>query len=121
MYLVILKYWKQVVGILLILVGLFVMSSSLYNWGARNADARCAVLSARHDAIVAAQTEALTGLAASVVATADTLTSQSENNLAKILLSVKNKPLYTIVDGKCAPSDDFQKTFQDIVREGNKQ
>lgn len=118
--LVALKYWKQAAGLLLILAAIFTMGNSIYNWGYSSAKEDWDAAIAERNRIQVSQTAAIVDLSKSVILTSDVLTKQSNDNLEKIIMSVKNKPMYILEDGKCVPSKEFETTFLNIIREGNK-
>ena len=115
-----LKYWRQTAAILLIVAGAFTITVAIYNAGYRSAKKEWDTAIAERNEIQVAQIAAITSLSQSVMQTADILTAQSDANLNKILMTVRDKPLYNLVDGKCAPSSGFERVFIDTLTEGNK-
>lgn len=109
------EYWKQLVSVLLILSSLVFMSISLYNWGYSSCKKDWDIAIAERNRVQEAQTAEITKLSVEIAAAKESLNKKSDENLTEILLSVQNKPLYKIVNGKCALTPDFEKTYIDIV------
>lgn len=118
--LLLLKYWKYIVGVVLICGGIAVVGGAIYNSGYDSSEQKWEARIAERDKIQENQTLEIIKLSKSVIITSDILTKQSIDNLDKILSTVNNKPLYTIVDGKCNPSQVFSDTYVSIIREGKK-
>ncbi len=117
MFLLFLKeYWKY-----LAIFGIVVcIYYAIYNIGYNSCKKDWDKAILERNRIQQEQTLAIVKLSEKVSESSETATKQSSSNLAKILLSVKNKPLYKITDGKCAPSSEFETTYSDLVKEGNK-
>ena len=114
------KYWKQIVGTLVILVLLYSGYNLIYNRGVEAATAKYEQRLKERDDILAKQSEEISKLSSTQAATTSLILAKSEENLHTILSSVKNKPLYKIVDGKCAPSEEFSKAYSTLLVEGAK-
>lgn len=69
--------------------------------------------------LVADQVSKLSTLSTTVSVSAKANTKTSEVKMNNILTSIKDKPLTTLVDGKCQPTDDFIDAYIAIVKEGN--
>ncbi len=104
-------YWKHIA----VLLALFFVGHSIYSWGARNNEEKWVERLAKRDAIQAEQNKEIGKLSSTVVAAATAQTKLQAENVAKILLSIKNKPLYELKDGKCVFSNDFEKAYNDII------
>ena len=93
---------------------------SIYSWGYNECKEDWVLAIAERDALQAKQTDAIVLLSHSISKSSEELVKRGEENLAKIVQSVKNKPLYTIVDGKCTTSTEFQLAYRAAIKEGNK-
>lgn len=119
-WLILKKYWKHILSVFLILAALVSIGSTIYNWGYTNAKEESAEIDRVKTEIQKQQTLAIEKLSLDVMNMSTKATEQSEANLSKILATVKNKPLFTIVDGKCEFTKDFQRTYIQLLEEGNK-
>ena len=68
---------------------------------------------------IAKQVETLSTLSNVLSVTAKLNTKTSEAKMNNILASVKDKPMISLVDGKCKPTDDFMDAYIAIIKEGN--
>ncbi len=114
------EYWKYVVGLVAIVVACGLMAHSLYSWGYSNSDKDWGERIKERDKIQASQTAEIVKLSKSLVEFQEAQNKQTETNLNIILGSIKNKPLFKIVDGKCALTSDFETTYINILKEGQK-
>lgn len=112
--------WKYFLGAALIVGGCYTIGNTIYNWGYKSSDIAWAERIADRDRIQAKQTLEIVNLSKAIKETSEALTAQSILNLDKIILTVKNKPLYTIVDGECNPSNVFENAYIGIIKEGKK-
>lgn len=114
------KNWLTIVKYSIIIMGLISVFYTVYNLGYDSCKEDWNKSIAQQKDIREKQETALINLSNSIADTSKKLSEQSDKNLTQIILAVKNKPLYSIIDGKCKPSQDFEKAYMDIIREGNK-
>lgn len=68
---------------------------------------------------IAKQVEQLSTLSTNVSLVAKLNTKESASKMTTIIDSVKDKPMTTLIDGKCEPTDEFMNAYIAIIREGN--
>jgi hypothetical protein len=114
---IILKYWKHMAGALIVLTALGVIYNAIYDRGyaAKSVEVEKEVKAQL--AVIETNNRRLEQLSKTVADNATALGIQNSQNLAAVLLSVKNKQLYTItVDGKCVPSKDFEDAYRKLLK-----
>lgn len=109
------KYWKHILAVCLIVGAAISLVYSLYSWGYDNCKEDWDAAIKDRDRIQGEQTTEIRLLSKKLSDTSDALQAQSNENLTTILLTVKNKPMYRIVEGKCIPSKEFEKAYLDII------
>lgn len=114
------KYWKHILSVVLILAALASIGNTVYTWGYTNAKEECAKIDKAKTEVQNRQTNAIIELSKKVSDFADKSSKDSKDNLDKILATVKNKPLFTINNGKCEFTKDFEQTYIKMLEEGNK-
>lgn len=121
MILLLLKnYWKYIVAGVAIIIACGLITHSIYSWGFDSSNKEWVARIEERDKLQKKQTDEIVKLSATLVEYQATQTKQSKENLDIILGSIKNKPLYKIVDGKCVFTQDFENTYINIIKEGSK-
>lgn len=117
LYSILLKNWKALAGILAVVVLITTTYSYVYNKGYNARSEEVAADLARHAAAAEAQAIKLEQLSKKLSDVSESITAQNSQNLATILLSVKNKPLYVITpEGKCMPSKEFETAYTKLLK-----
>lgn len=113
----IMRYWKPIVEVLIVLVALCVIYNAVYDRGYSAKSAEVEKEIKAQLAIVETNNKRLEQLSKTVTDASIAISIQNSQNLAAVLLSVKNKQLYTITtDGKCVPSKDFEDTYRKLLK-----
>lgn len=105
---------------LALLLTILLISSSIfsYRFGYKVADLENKETIIAAQAKVSRQINVLEALSSQVSNIGKLDTKVSDDNMEKILLAIKNKPLAKIVDGKCKPTQDFKEAYISILKEG---
>lgn len=105
-----LKYWKYILGAAVLSYVLFSVYNNIYDRG-YNAKA------VEIEKLRKQQAEDITKLAKAVSDNSDRIAQQASQNAANILLLSKGKPMY-IVDksGKCSLSNDFETAYKGLLK-----
>ncbi len=112
-------FWKQLLALALVLTAAISLGFSIYSWGYKTCHKEWDDANVERNRIQLAQTAEIKALATEVANSKADLLSNSDIQLTQILLSVKNKPMYRVdVNGKCTPSSEFEKAYNDIIKEG---
>ena len=115
-----LNYWKNiVVGILLCLVvvfGYYKIKAIGYDEASKKYEKQIAEYNLKLDKRI----EFIQQSSSLLVENAILSREQNAKDFADILAAAKIKPLYTIINGTCAPSPDFAKAYNDAVTRANR-
>lgn len=119
MPLFLLSYWKQLLGGFLLVSVLYFGYYEVKQIGYREATVeyqeQLKAYNARLDAHIKTLEENSTTLATEISKHNVRITK----GIAEILETSKGKPPYVIIDGKCAPSDNFIATYNSLIRKAN--
>lgn len=120
MALILLKYWKYFAAIIILSIAGYFIYNKIYTIGFNDANVACATrmqeysdnLEKRMSALVATSNQL-------ALATIDNRASLKKD-FSAILSNIKGKPLYTIEQGECKPSNDYISTYNEAVKRANK-
>jgi hypothetical protein len=119
-----LKYWKQLLLAVLLSVTIGSASYSIYH---KIYNAGVAEATTKYEKQIGEFNKQLSDRITNIENISDSIETKlvlqradNKKEFASILASVKGKPSYTIVDGKCAPSVDFIKAYNDAINKANK-
>lgn len=110
---------REVVGAIVIIVLLWWAYSTVYNNGVQDTNK---VWEARIELQQKVRDEQISSIESlSKVTLEQTLINndKTRKELNAIYSKVKGKPTTVIVDGKCEPSEDFMRTYNEIIEKGN--
>lgn len=120
------KYWKHILIVIVFLTVLIVTYSKIYNKGFDAANIVCEKRIQEYTQKMTEYEKALDNRIAIIEEASSVLITEaieSRKNIKKdfnvILQSIKNKPLYVIEQGKCAPSPDLIKAYNDAISRVN--
>lgn len=115
----ILKYWK---GLLLFVV-LSTLAISGYSWIYNRGVEKTTI---KYEEKFKEYNEKLEQRINNIELMSSVLIEQSNKNskvlsqdLYRIRNAIKDKPLFTVVDGKCEPSPSFIETYNSLIKRGN--
>jgi uncharacterized protein (UPF0276 family) len=113
------SYWKQVAGAIALATCLYLGYYKIYDIGYAAANVECAARIKQFE-------EGLDKRIANIENTSGLILDQTtaanitrKKDFVDILASIKNKPLYTIEQGKCKPSTDFIDAYNKGIEEAN--
>lgn len=114
------NYWKHIVIAIAILTVTILAYNKVYSIGYSAASAECAEKMKEYvdklDSRIAGLEEASNTLVTEAIESRKSI----KKDFNAILASVKNKPLYKIEQGKCAPSEDLIRVYNEAVDRANK-
>lgn len=120
LFLLLKNYWKHILICISIVLASYFIYNKIYDIGYRSAAVEYTKIIDEYKANQIKRIDTL-------VATSDQLVLQLLNNnkqrqidFTNILSSIKNKPMYTIEQGVCKPSEDYINLFNESVNRANK-
>lgn len=115
-----LKFWRQIVGILLLSVVLFAGYSYVENIGYTRATVEYTKQMKDFNDKLDKRIDNLEQSSAVLITASIANKEQAAKDFKTILQAAKNKPLYTIQNNICAPSTDFINTYNEAINRANK-
>lgn len=116
------SYWKQILGTIILLTAIYAAYSKVYNLGYSAANAECAKVVKKYELELDKRIAVLESASNVLVVEAIESRKALKKDFSTILNSIKNKPLYVVKqDGKCAPSEDLIRVYNDAVNRANQQ
>lgn len=118
---IILKYWKHLLLISLLVVASYIVYNKIYDSGYSKATAEYNLKIEDYNKKLDSRINNIEIASSTIVNTLSTQRDITKKDLSNILYAVKNKPPY-IIDktGKCAPSIDFIDTYNKAIDRVNK-
>lgn len=119
MTLLLAKYWKQLLIVVLLVAALLAAYDKVYTMGYTAAEKA-------HKEYVAEYMKSLDTRVFGIETRSNTLIEEfrlnrelSKKDFNKILLATRGKPLFTITEGKCSPSNDFVDAYNAAIKRAN--
>jgi hypothetical protein len=119
MALILLKYWKQLFLLIVIVASLYSGYSYVKGTGVQEA-------TIKYTAVIAQYEKDITDKAKTIEVMSNVLATQQKastdllnKNINSILVSIKNKPLVVIKNQECTPSTTFSDSFLQINKQVN--
>ena len=120
------KYWKHILIVIILLLVTTYFYNKIYTRGFDAVNVACEQklqdyaqkmkeYEASLDKRIAGLEEASNLLVTEAIESRKVL----RKDFSVILSTIKNRPLYTIDQGKCAPSEDFVRVYNDAVNRAN--
>jgi hypothetical protein len=121
------KYWKHVLIVVVLLVLSWMAYSKIYNIGFEAANIACEKRIQEYSAKMKEYEDNLDKRIAGLEEASNILVTEAiesrkviKKDFSVILASIKGKPLYIIEQGKCSPSTDFVRAYNESVERANK-
>ncbi len=116
---ILLKYWKHIAIAIALLVVLSTVYNKVYNDGYTKAAAECAIKMKEYEDKLDKRIATIEANSTKLVEQSDANQEALKKDYASILLTIKGKPLYTVVAGKCAPTKDFVDVYNKAIDRAN--
>lgn len=115
-----LKFWKQIAGVILLSAVLFTAYSYVENIGYTKATVEYTRQMKDFNDKLDRRIDNLEKNSAALIDASIANKEQAAKDFKTILQAAKNKPLYTIQNNVCAPSIDFINTYNEAINRANK-
>ncbi|HEY9704126.1 MAG TPA: hypothetical protein V6C58_16870 [Allocoleopsis sp.] len=115
-----LKYWKHIVIILAVLVSGFFIYNHIYNRGYREAEAVYLAKIKDYEDKVEKKINEIKITSENLAIEIQRSTEETNKNIISISKSIKTKPIFTIVGGKCDLTPEFKGAVNSIIEEANR-
>lgn len=119
MPLFLITYWKQLLLTALISLGVILGYSYVKNIGYQEAVVVYEAKELARENALAEHIKTLEGVSSDLVKSNSDHVTKVDTDIKSIIATVKGKSPYVIVDGKCAPSADFNAAYEKIIRKAN--
>lgn len=119
MQLMLQKYWKHLLGGLLLVVALYSGFITIKTIGYNEAMQICNENTTKYEKDIANKTKAIEVMSNVLLEQQKLSTVELNKNINVILQGVKAKPLTIIKNGECIPSKEFSDSFSEINRRVN--
>jgi len=114
------KYWKHILIVIVILAASAYFYNKIYTLGFDAANVECAQRMKEYTEKLDARIAAIEEASSTLVTEAIDARAVRKKDFATILSTIKNKPLYTVVEGKCTPTEDLIRIYNEAVDRANK-
>ena len=115
------SYWKQIAGALALAFVLYTGYSFVYDRGYADANVEAQKRFDDYTKKIGDRIEKIEGNSSQLLSAAAEADKARQKSFNDILFTIKGKPLYTIQQGKCTPSDDFVKAYNEGIKKANGQ
>ncbi len=113
------SYWKQLIGGLLLAILLYTGYHKIYTIGYDAANIECVERMKDYQDKLDARIKNIEDNSVALIAGANADKLVITQGLNELKLNIKNKPLYTIVEGKCKPTDLLIDTLNNGIDKAN--
>jgi hypothetical protein len=120
MTLLLLKYWKHLVVILSILGLGYLGYHKIYDQGYQAAAVEYNKKIKLYEDDLAKRISSIESASETLVQLAKINNDSFSKDLKGILTSIKGKPLFYVKEGKCTPSPEMYKAYNDAINRANK-
>lgn len=113
------SYWKHILLVVVFTIGATLIYHSIYTRGYDTAAAECAEKMKEYEQKLDERISGLEDASNTLIVEALESRKVLKKDFNTILLSIKNKPLYTIEQGKCTPSPDLIRAYNEAITRAN--
>ncbi len=114
------SYWKQIAGAAALALVLYLGYHKIYSIGYNKATAECAQRVKEYEEKIDGRIKSIENSSSALIEQSALADAARKKDYAAILFTIKGKPLYVIEQGKCKPSPDFVKAYNEGIERSNK-
>lgn len=119
MYLILIKYWKQLLLVLTLVTVLYVGYSYIKSIGYLEAETKYSAIITQHEKEVTDKARTIEVMSNVLVEQQKTYSKQLTASIDSIMVKLKGKTLTIVKNGECTPSQTFSDSFQEINKRVN--